>query len=246
MATGSVVSEDDYVYILRLFDTSFIVCPKSDQSVSQSLAKDFFWKSWVSLWVLQNVKENDLFVDVGASSGYFSAIAAMNTFNVWSFEPNPEYKGLLLDTADLNWVDMTVFPVALSDEVGLALLSVPEPFEGHGSIVRDFDRYKVREFEVETLPLDKFTPPESAEDIIIKVCVEGAEEKVWDGSQSFRTMYRPTFLIEYTPGEESNEFLDKLQGYGEVTYINYEGREVPLSKSRLEGMGDWMTLVVRP
>lgn len=247
MATTSVVSEDDFSYTVRLFDTTFVVCPKSDLSVTPCLVREGYWESWVSLWMMRNITDNHLFIDIGANCGYYSALASLNTFNVWAFEPNPDYMDLLMETAELNWVDMICFHFAISDVEGYAELTIPGSYEGSASIVpHDFSDYKTHSFEVETVPLDLYTGtvPEDME-VIIKIDAEGAEELIWSGSEEFRRTHRPTIIMEYTPGSYSKEFVDKLKEYGKLSYVDFDGNEQPIPEGMLEGSVDWLTLVVR-
>lgn len=243
-----VISETDDVVVVELFDSRTIVCPKSDISVRECIVRDGMWESWVSLFVCRNLTPDHLFIDVGANCGYYSVLASLVTDKVWSFEPNPEYIDLLSETASLNvqHMDMKVLPYALSSKSGKATLHIPGRLEGSASLRNVFGGdYDLREVGVDVATLDEFSPEGDAP-ILIKIDAEGLEEEIWKGSTKFRERFAPTFVMEYTPGSYSKEFVKTMEEYGKLSIVDFAGEERPVAREELESTTEWKTVVVRP
>ena len=249
-----VADETDDYYKIRLFWDSYIYAPKSDQSVTPCLLGTG-WESWISAWMMNNIKAGQWFFDIGANSGYYSVLALrQGASQVFAFEPNPDYRELLLKT--FNGFDSCayLYSVALSDSPGKAVLRVPGSFEGSASIrdSTDFVGYDVREVLVDAMTLDdvyddiKQSPSRPGRSTIVKIDAEGAEEMILDGGQEFLSSIRPILVMEYTQGKYSDSFIDKLTDYGYLSKIDFDGGEQQTSREEIESSTDWIMLVIRP
>lgn len=245
-SSGRIVEESETAYTIELFGDSKIVCPKSDTSVTTCIARDFMWESWISAFMLRELNPSTLFVDVGANCGYYSVLASHRGAKVFSIEPNPNYIPLLMETSTFQHSPFEVIHAAMSDQEGLLNLRVPGTLEGSATIRQDadFSGHDEYSIEVPAATLDTLDIPCEG-NVIVKIDAESAEEMIWDGALKFMEKHSPTFVIEYTPGAYSDSFTDKLKAYGEISYIDFQGAEVPLLVNTLSELTDWAMLVVR-
>lgn len=176
--------------------------------------------------------ESPLLVDVGASAGAFSLLAATLP-GLWgyAFEPLPETAHVLARNVAVNNLcgRVLVYPVAVAekvdvrtlhvpdaaDQVTLATLGEPRRFEGGRAVV------------VPTLPLDLlyFDRPPS----VIKLDVEGAELWALQGAEALLKRYQPALLVEVEncntaqlgyPAEKITEYLTELGYQSQVFKYN--------------------------
>jgi FkbM family methyltransferase len=79
------------------------------------------------------IQENDIVVDIGANIGVFALYAACKTKNaVYAYEPYPENFESLVQNIHLNNLDhIHPFRLAVTDEIGEAMLFLSETCEGH-------------------------------------------------------------------------------------------------------------------
>lgn len=251
-----VVDTTGEVTKVGVFWDSYIYCRKSDTSVSPWIVSQGVWEAWITTWFLNSITEFDTFIDVGMNSGYYSVLAGREGLEVVGFEPNPDYADSLAMTVRDNPWNITYHAVAVSDRDGTAELEVPGELEGGASIHERFksDAFSNREFthpvktfEVKTSTMDAALGTErDLGRVLIKIDTEGAEEMVWNGSKAFTEKYRPTFVIEYTPNMYSQGFINSLDEYGLISWINYEGHEEPVPKDWADQQPDWVMLVIRP
>lgn len=134
--------------------------------------------------VLDEVKPEDVFYDIGANTGLYSIFVANKCQNcqVVAFEPYPPNISELKKNARLNKVDISVIGAALSDKMGEMNLTIPNqptPSHGTGSLVGE-DGESTQTIRTvrgdEVISKGEIPPPN-----IIKIDVEGAEPLVIDG-----------------------------------------------------------------
>lgn len=230
---------------------------KDDFSVTPCLVRDGFWESWITAWFLNEISPKTFFVDVGANTGYYSMIAARQGAHVIAYEPNPKYVEMLRESVKIGWTysrdqmlpegHFNVQPHAVSNKVGRATLTIPGSLEGSATI-RDLDLSKYDPYQIEctTVTLDYHLAGIQKQEMLIKVDAESAEELVWDGAFETRYRQKPVWMIEYTPGAYGKDFLDKLESYGSLAWVNHSGEEEPITKNKIIAHGDWLMLIVRP
>jgi FkbM family methyltransferase len=136
-------------------------------------------------FLLEKFKENDIFYDVGANYGFYTALASEFCLEVHSFEPNPIIFSCLKESFK-DSKNVFLNQVALSDKNGEADLLLAG---ASSSIIEEVKIFlkkmnfkKVYQVKTTTLKdyLLKNKPP-----TIIKIDVEGAEEKVIYGGIDF-------------------------------------------------------------
>src|ERR1019366_9120266 len=139
---------------------------------------------------LAEIKQGDVFLDVGAGCGLYSLPAAAMGAGVIALEPHPQTREKLRRNVDLNRLDdhtsrITVLEFALFD-------GGEYPVELHAEV---FGRhYPIPEnYEVEVAKLDEF---EFDRVDWVKIDVEGAELGVIEGGKETIKRCLPNLLIE--------------------------------------------------
>jgi FkbM family methyltransferase len=172
--------------------------------------------------------EGDVFVDIGANSGYFSVLAALRVGargRVFAFEPNPAVLHQLKRHIELNAVEdrVTISELALSDEDrddvrlfvscwpendGIASLTPAAETLARGGLRADTSiAVRVRRFDswVQSVQLSRID--------LMKIDVEGAESRVLAGMSSTLTRLRPGRIICETRIESEAERMLRDCGY---------------------------------
>lgn len=218
----------------------------SDKSVTPHLVFDGFWESWITTWVLNNVKQGDVFWDIGANTGYYSLLAYELGALVQAFEPNPVYFKMLNATKERRGIkgSFRISETALSNYTGEATLHIPTELHGSASLSEIIPGYETTEVEVSVRPLDDYTVGAGRQ--ILKIDAEGEEERILQGARKFldSTPHRMV-LLEYTPGAYSRNFVDELFEKWSVSWIDHSGGEAPVTPEWIRAQRDWVMLVLR-
>jgi FkbM family methyltransferase len=142
------------------------------------------------------LRPGDVFVDVGASIGFHSLLAARLVGpggRVVAFEPSPSDAASLRENAALNALDwVVVVEQAAWRAAGKAYLD--RPGEATARVV---DRPLASSLPTVTTTLDAYfdaqlAPPPS----VVKIDVEGAEAAVLEGMTATLTTVRPAVIVE--------------------------------------------------
>jgi len=173
------------------------------------------------------VKKGDVVVDLGASIGYFTLLAARlvgKEGKVYAFEPEPRNFLLLCKNIALNGYDNIVaIRKAVSDREGFAKLFLSDDYGSHS--LYKFDNAKTP-IITETVTLDNFFRKEGYHVDIIKIDVEGAEMVAFLGMEKLiRENKKLKIFVEFSPyrireaGYSPEEFLSKITEYGFKIYL---------------------------
>ncbi|MGC9031684.1 MAG: FkbM family methyltransferase [Minisyncoccia bacterium] len=183
---------------------------------------------------IKNLKETDIFYDIGANYGFYTYLALEFCKEVHSFEPLPfVFENLKLNLKDNQKVYLN--EIALSDRNGVTKIYLPNTGHldstGSSTIIEeslDKHYYKFSEsLEIKTITLDEYlkshNPP-----TVIKLDVEGAESLVIEGGLNFFKNYSPIITLEAWSPEEGGEIsmraVQKLRDLGYKSYfINQDG-----------------------
>jgi FkbM family methyltransferase len=165
-----------------------------------------------------------VFVDVGASVGYFTILAgraAGPEGKVIACEPGPQnHTALLLNTMVNGLDNVRVVPCAVSDSASVVLYH--RLGGGNGSITSyDGDPASIGSRDlIRTRTLDDILGGEPRVDVV-KIDVEGAEGRVMAGASETLRRHRPTLLFEFSPpglqavsGVTGDFFLRNLAALG--------------------------------
>jgi FkbM family methyltransferase len=153
-----------------------------------------------------NVRDSDVFFDIGAHVGFFSVCCASLGARVVSVEPDGANAARLRRNAELNGFDIAVVEAAVWDETGtvelVAYASTKEahavPGEGVASVTID---------ELAR----RFGPP-----AIIKLDVEGAEDRALAGARHVLSESRPIIVCELHGTNQRERVPELLETDGYV------------------------------
>ena len=185
-----------------------------------------------TLFYRKELKPGDVFIDVGASIGFISAIVAScvgTTGEVHSFEPLPQYYAKLAELASNN-PDYHIITnqCALGDTTGTITINVPEVARIGGSTVVPgaMREESIREsIKVPLLRLDDYVKEKEMEKVsFVKIDVEGFEFPVLRGMELILKEYKPVILCEIIPRAyrllDPNSSVDDLFKY--MAKFHYE------------------------
>lgn len=166
------------------------VYPKGvDSIISPLLLKDKVWEPFETELFRSTIAPGMTVLDVGANLGYYSLIAARavgDAGRVFAFEPDPDNFQLLCKNIEINGYN-NIVPIqkAVTDSSGVVeLFQSPKNRGDHrifnGQIFNyDNDRQKII---VDAISLDEFFDEEMHQPDVIKIDVQGAEMKLFQGS----------------------------------------------------------------
>lgn len=132
--------------------------------------------------LLAQIRDTDIFYDVGAHYGVYSACAARRGARVFAFEPNPACHPPFITNVNANRLEsvITLATVALSDKKGTMMLH-----QGQGVGMLDavaVDTYKGSSVPVSLVRADAYsTQRRWPAPTVLKIDVEGYESAVLDG-----------------------------------------------------------------
>jgi FkbM family methyltransferase len=184
---------------------------------------------------VSHLREGMTVMDVGANWGLYSLLisrAVGPSGKVYAFEPVPEIFARLKEHIALNNATNVIpVPIALSDEKGVAKMSV----RGGGS---SFFRHLSNEFvEVQVERLDDFVEREGIERVdAIKIDVEGAELKVIRGADKTIRRDKPILMVEIqaatlqAAGTTPEELFETIVSYGYNAFVIRHGKAIPTDK----------------
>lgn len=176
-------------------------------------------------WLDQNLRDGDVFVDVGANIGLYSLYAAKRTAAsvIYAVEPESQNFARLCRNIALNGLT-NVIPcnIALSDREGLSLLYVSNLESG--SALHGLDGWSPYRIADTDCPLRQGTIALTLDRLIetygmplpsmLKIDVDGIEEKILAGAaEALASSTLRTVLVEVTVGcEASSSWPERLLG----------------------------------
>lgn len=154
-------------------------------------------------FVQENLKQGDIFFDVGANGGIFTVIAAKkigSSGHVYAFEPGlNELKLLRHNIAVNNLKNVTVVERAVSNKSGTAQFAVCYDGAMNSLAKTDHPGQKIKAWQtIETISLDEFVRKMNINKVnLIKIDVEGAEKLVIEGAAAtFQSQEQLMILLE--------------------------------------------------
>lgn len=171
---------------------------------------------------INELSEGDVFVDVGANSGYFSFLAAQKVGpkgRVYSFEPSMrEYQRLITGRGLNKANNVILFNVALSEKSDILPFEVSEYHTGLNHIALHHNHTTKVEL-VPAFPLDVIMNGQKID--LLKIDVEGAEMKVLKGCRSLLASQSiKKLIVEITPGflerfgDSKSDLIGYLESFG--------------------------------
>lgn len=136
-----------------------------------------------------------VFVDCGASTGWFSVAFAKLGHTVHAFEPNPAVIKRLRDNIAMNDVSVLVHEVAASDRPGLATFwHNPNVSLTSGGSIEHATCRNPEKYMVQRVTLDAALG--ATKPALIKIDVEGHEQAVLRGAKAIIAEHRPHLVLE--------------------------------------------------
>ena len=201
-------------------------------SISENI---LFWEGldgWyertsIKLW-LDCVRNSSIIVDVGANSGLYSLLAAIDNpeAKVIAFEPIPDTFEWLSRNIALNRLDIRPEALAVSNSNGFAEIWLfspgshytPSLFQAEQQTTSDGHR-----ISVQTTTLDNYFAEQSLQHVdLIKIDVERHEPAVLQGMRNLLTKYKPVLIIEVLDDETGKLIEHELLGLGYLYFNIHE------------------------
>lgn len=228
--------------IFKFFPTITINLFGGLKRVTLYSGKDEFKRSWcakgflcsseevkLTKFFVKNLKEKDIFYDLGANYGFYTFLALEFCKEVHSFEPNPAVYSVLKENLK-NESKVFLNKVAVSNQNGITKMFLDKKGSGSSTILfeqflKKREIFNEKHIEVKTITLDEYIktrlPP-----TIIKMDVEGAESLVIEGGRNLFLKYNPIIAMEIwginNNQEISMKAINMLKNLG---YKNYAIKE---------------------
>jgi FkbM family methyltransferase len=187
MGEGTVLTRSYYnvMYLISSYDT--ILAPH--------LILNGVYESELTKYLLNNIKSDSVFIDVGTNFGYYSCMIAKRVDpgkggKVYSFEANKSTFTLLEKNMMINWIDKSAISLhcfALSDKEGTVQFRNYKNKVVNSQMVESDEKAEdlniAEVVTVETKKMDQVLGSGSRVDYV-KIDVEGAEFKVLKGAET--------------------------------------------------------------
>ncbi len=189
-------------------------------------------------YVMSQLNNGDIFVDVGSNIGLFSLPASIkvgDTGRVICFEPAPTTFNRLLENININkFHNLDIRNLGLSDKQGeLQFHLYNDGYDAWNSFAADKNLQSDVAISVRTSTLDhELSDIDKSRIKLIKIDVEGWEKFVLHGGKEFFTNYDPIVLIEFTDTNTFNagysiyELYDIMINWGYTWYRLGENNEL--------------------
>lgn len=216
-----------------------------DRYVSTAIEKWGHWESSGTAIVLQLLRGDADFVDIGANIGWYSLVAAHALGargHVHSFEPEPRNLAKLKSNILINNLEnITVNEWALSSKSGTATLHVSDINLGDHSLFALNSRPGIK--NVLRDRLDRYKGIDHVRPLVIKLDVQGGEFDVLEGARGVMEIQTRdlVLLCEVAPaalaaaGRSTSELASLLSGFGFAAALvdPRSPRIIPMSWPRL-------------
>jgi FkbM family methyltransferase len=192
---------------------------------------------------IKNLKENDIFYDIGANYGFYTYLALEFCKEVHSFEPLPDiFENLKMNLENIRNVFLN--KVALSNKEVKAKIYLPsksglDASAGSTIIKETIDKHHYKfskSLEIETTTLDNYLKDHN-KPTIIKLDIEGAECLVIEGGYEFFKNNSPIIAMEVWSSKEGGEIsmkaVEKLRELGYKSYLINENGNLELVNGNL-------------
>ncbi len=175
-------------------------------------------------YMINTIKKEDVYLDVGAHYGYFSLLASQivgENGKVYSIEASPvTYRVLEQNATKTN--NITSFNYAVSDqEQEMTFYEFPNLYSEYNSLFVGqykgeewFLKYKPKEITIQAIKLDDFLlKRHNIKPSFIKIDVEGAEFAVLKGMEKYLNQYRTIIAMEYLSESRGNEMHQRAEQF---------------------------------
>ena len=196
----------------------------------------------INVFQEKNIEFNGLFIDAGANLGNHTIFFSDYFDYVYSFEPNPVTYKLLDVNTYFQRDKITINNFGLSDKNEKLKLSVMEGNIGASSTVNDYDG---RIYEtIEVVKLDDYFKSETRNIRLLKIDVEGMENKVLIGGSKTINKHRPIILFELWESAFENKINQSIELLKDWGYEIFKLIESNFSNNKLIRRFKRLSLVI--
>jgi FkbM family methyltransferase len=231
---------DDNTVLTRLLNNGPRICLDKTEHIQKLIIQYGFWEKWITDVFLSLVKPGMTVLDIGASCGYYSLLAAMNVGpygKVHAFEPNPSHHDNFMKSIEINgFKHVELHKVALTNTNGETTLYVPGT--GGASIYNPGIPGTV-EVKIKTVVFSEYFPKQKVD--VIKIDIDGSEPLIMDGLfQLIDSNDEMEIIMEYCPfmwigsGYQPLPILQKFAERGfSFHIIGYDSTLIPTTVEQL-------------
>ncbi len=216
---------------------------REDRMISQMLMREKVYEPVETVFFRSNVREGDVFLDIGANIGYFTLLAAARVGakgKVFSFEPDPTNFAFLEKSVRMNHLSqVTALKAAVTDKTGkLKLFRNEDNLGDHRIYATDSSAQSI---DIDSVCLDDYLPPLEGARIVVKIDIQGAEVSAIRGLSRFFSGHSDvTLLTEFWPeglrrfGSSSAEYASLLvENRFKLFLIESSGALKPVTREEL-------------
>lgn len=165
------------------------------------LDRNATWEEMESTFIVNNLSQGDVFVDVGANIGYFSMLAAQQKAGkVFAIEPMPKSYGMLKMNIEHNMFTDVIEPVnvAMGSREHTAKFTCSLGPKNHMEYDVDDIHHDLPMIEIKVTTLDNFLADRKEVNRIdfVKVDIEGAEHSFLLGAEKTIQTFKPIVMME--------------------------------------------------
>jgi len=187
---------------------------------------------------IKNLKEDDIFYDIGANYGFYNCLAAEFCKEVYSFEPVPEiFNYLKKNTADYS--NIILNNLAISDKKGFIDIYCDKKNSGSSTInknVLNKESFTLGNKEkVRSIILDEYVKNHS-HPTVIKMDIEGSEKMAIEGGENFLRNESPIIAMEVWSLKEGGKI--SMKAVEKLRDLEYKSYFIDLGGNLKEVQGD--------
>lgn len=191
---------DDNTALARVMWRPVLFTDRRDKNIGRWFIETGYWESWITAFLLEQVRGGMRCVDVGAHAGYYTALfaeAVGPSGKVLAVEPQAHQAALLRRSIRGNrWSGVTIRECAVGEKAGEIDIywSYQNPAASTiAAIAPPVDRQTRR---VPVVTLDDLTADWDLDRVdVVKIDAEGAEHAIWRGMKRLRAT-KTAFLLE--------------------------------------------------
>jgi len=208
------VNLKEYFGLSRLnFSIEFDFGVIDEAVLFDTLSRGDIYERGVTNYILNNFRDGDIFLDVGANIGYYTLLAASlsKSGKIYSVEANPKVYQRLLNNIQINgFTNVFAFNVAAGNTNLVTPMDEKGGLFAHGTIVSEKDASLLADgtVKVEMRRLDDILGPPVS---LIKMDIEGAEPLALQGMKNILNQpVRPALIIEFNPSYNTKMLIQQL------------------------------------
>lgn len=194
-----------YVLLRGMREFPFWVHDKPDQFISPMIREAHVWEAFETELLRALLQPDDIFLDIGANIGYYTAVAAMcidNRGHIHAFEPEPDNYAVLEANTEcmrnLTGHKIIIYNLAVGEEtMSQKLFLASDNLGDHRMFATSIAR---RQIDIEVTSLDDLFHAQLLRPTVVKSDTQGSEASIIAGAKYlFMDGWKPVFLFEFFP-----------------------------------------------